>query len=124
MGRRVLVIDDEEAILQMVREVLTRRGYEVDIARDGETGLERLDKAAYDVMLCDWKMPGINGQEVYERLQTRHSELADRVIFITGDVVNEHAQEFLTRHNKLCLAKPFSLADFREAIGKVLPKAA
>ena len=86
--------------------------------------LERLGKFTYDVMLCDWKMPGINGQEVYERIQADHTQMSDRVIFITGDVVNEHAREFLNKHNKLCLAKPFSLVDFREAIGKVLPKAA
>jgi PleD family two-component response regulator len=63
-GKKVLVIDDEEPILEMVRATLTRRGYQVDIAADGETGLRHLDRGKYDVTLCDWKMPGLNGQQV------------------------------------------------------------
>lgn len=119
-GKKVLVIDDEEPILQMVREALAPRGYEVDTAPDGEAGLQRVNQRRYDVLLCDWKMPGLNGQEVYERLRSKNRDLANRVIFITGDVVNDHCRQFLQTNNKICLPKPFTLTEFRDAIGKVI----
>jgi two-component system NtrC family sensor kinase len=118
-GKKVLVIDDEEPILQMVRETLTRRGYHVDIAVDGETGLRHLDREKYDVTLCDWKMPGLNGQQVYERIRKKNPAQSERIIFITGDVVNEKTCKFLEDQHRVCLAKPFTFAEFRSALGKV-----
>jgi signal transduction histidine kinase/CheY-like chemotaxis protein len=119
-GRKVLVIDDEEAILEMVRETLSEQGYEVDVVRDGESALRRVNQKTYDLALCDWKMPGLNGQQVYERLRASHPALSERLIFITGDVINDKAQTFLRETNKVCLSKPFSLVEFRAAIGKAL----
>lgn len=119
-GRRVLVIDDEEPILHMVRDALTCCGYQVDVAPDGETGLRRLSQKRYDVTLCDWKMPGMSGQEVFERVRLKDRALSDRIIFITGDVVNEKTRHFLEEQKRVCLPKPFSLAEFREAIARML----
>jgi len=123
VGKKVLVIDDEEPILQLMRETLTRRGYEVDTAPDGETGLRRVSQSRYDVMLCDWKMPGLNGREVYERLRAKNPAQSERMIFITGDVVNEKTRRFLDEEKKYCLPKPFSLSEFRAAIGRILAAA-
>jgi two-component system NtrC family sensor kinase len=119
-GKRVLVIDDEEPILQMVRDALTPCGYEVDIASDGESGLRQIGRKQYDVALCDWKMPGLNGQQVYERLRAINPALSSRIIFITGDVINEKTRRFLEQQNKICLPKPFTMLEFRTAIKKVL----
>jgi two-component system NtrC family sensor kinase len=120
VGKRVLVVDDEDAILQMIREALTRSGYRVDIAHDGESALRRLGQYHYDLALCDWKMPGLNGQQVYERLQESNPEMSRRLIFITGDMVNKNTQEFLQSRDKICLSKPFTLVEFRSAISRVL----
>ncbi len=120
VGKKVLVIDDEEAILEMVRDTLSGHGYHVDVARDGETALRQLRQKPYDLALCDWKMPGLNGQQVYERLRATNPGLSDRMVFITGDVINDKAQKFLNDRHKVCLSKPFSLAEFRAAIGKAL----
>jgi two-component system NtrC family sensor kinase len=120
VGKKVLVIDDEDAILQMVREALSEHGYEVDVARDGESALRRLGQTPYDLALCDWKMPGLNGQQVYERLRVSNPGLSERMIFITGDVINDKTQKFLHDCKKVCLSKPFSLEEFRDAIGKAL----
>lgn len=119
-GKKVLVIDDEESILQMVREALGQSGYDVDVASDGESALRHLQKGSYDLALCDLKMPGLNGQQVYERVRATNPKLSERMIFITGDVVNERTRAFLRERNKVCLTKPFSLAEFRNAITKAL----
>jgi len=120
VGKKVLVIDDEESILHMVREALTEHGYEVDFAQDGETALQRLNQVPYDLTLCDWKMPGLNGQQVYEHLRASNPALSERLIFITGDVINHKTQQFLNESKRACLTKPFSLAEFRTAVCKAL----
>jgi two-component system NtrC family sensor kinase len=119
-GKRVLVVDDEDSILQMIREALMRHGYKVDVAHDGESALRRLSQYHYDLALCDWKMPGLNGQEVYERLNASDPEMSRRMIFITGDVVNQNTQEFLRSQDKVCLSKPFTLLEFSSAINRVI----
>jgi CheY-like chemotaxis protein len=119
-GKRVLVIDDEESILEMVRGELTQHGYEVDVASDGEAALQRVSETHYDLALCDWKMPGLNGGDVYDRLVSSNPELSQRFLFITGDVISDRVKRFLKERSKKCLLKPFSLAEFREAVEQAL----
>ena len=118
----MLVIDDEEPILQMVSEVLSRSGYEVDVASDGERALKRLGDRRYDLAICDWKMPGLNGRQVYERIRASDMAMSERLIFMTGDVINDRVQEFLKQEKKFCLTKPFSLTEFEDAVQQALPK--
>jgi two-component system, NtrC family, sensor kinase len=119
-GKKILVIDDEEPILEMLRDGLTSHGYEVAVAASGEAGLNRLKQNRCDVVFCDWKMPGLNGRQVYESLRTASPALCQRVVFITGDVVNEQMRGFLKHENRLCLAKPFTFDEVRSAIKTVL----
>jgi len=122
-GKKILVIDDEEIILEMLREELTSHGYEVDVAATGEAGLDRLKQKSCDVVFCDWKMPGLNGRQVYENLRTANPRLCRRVVFITGDVVNEQMRGFLAQEKRFCLAKPFTFDEVRDAIKTVLAAA-
>jgi two-component system, NtrC family, sensor kinase len=119
-GKKVLVIDDEEPILEMVRAALSAEGFQVDVARDGEAALRRVSQTPYDLALCDWKMPGLSGEQVYERVRASNPALSERMIFITGDVISDRIQKFLCERNKVCLSKPFSLGEFRSAIDKAL----
>lgn len=118
-GKSVLVIDDEESILQLVSEILTGSGYRVDTATDGESALRRVDQGKYDFAVCDWKMPGMNGREFFEKLSVTHPALAHNLIFMSGDVINTQTQAFLSERNKFCLGKPFSLRDFEKALNGV-----
>lgn len=116
-GKRVLVIDDEEWILELVRQILKLDGFEVDVARDGQSALQHVVRSNYQLLVCDWKMPGLSGPQLYDRIQLVNPEAAARVIFMTGDVVSETFQEFLKKHSKSCLSKPFSVQEFRQTIG-------
>ena len=82
--------------------------------------MNRLSQTSYDLALCDWKMPGLNGQQVYERARTVNPTLSARMIFITGDIINDRTRKFLEQQNKICLPKPFTIMEFRAAIKKVL----
>jgi two-component system NtrC family sensor kinase len=119
-GKRVLVVDDEEGLLQMMSEELNRRGYEVVTATGGETGLRQLQQNHFDAMICDWKMPGMSGRQVYEKLRTTRPDFCRRVIFVTGDVINDLMQKFLEQEKRPCLAKPFALAELRRVIKAVV----
>jgi len=119
-GKKVLVVDDEEIILQMLEESLTRRGFQMDAVGDGEAALQRLREERYDLTLCDWKMPGLNGQQIYRRMQSMNPDLCRRVIFITGDVINEQMREFLKSERRPCLTKPFAMSDLHATINAVL----
>ena len=121
-GKRVLVIDDEEAILNLISETLSRCGYDVTVAADGETALHHFRQNHFDVAFCDWKMPGLNGRQVYEQLQTTNPRLCQRVVFITGDVVNEQMREFLESEKRPCLTKPFTMTQFHDAIKAVMAR--
>ncbi|MHB1015202.1 MAG: sigma-54-dependent transcriptional regulator, partial [Desulfurivibrionaceae bacterium] len=64
---RLLIIDDEESMLQMLSVVTSKGGYAVTLARNGEEGLAALAKGPFDLILCDLKMPRLNGQEFLKK---------------------------------------------------------
>ena len=82
--------------------------------------LRHLRSTRYDLTVCDWKMPGLSGQQVYEQLHASDPKAAEGLIFMTVDVVNEKTQQFLNEHGNICLEKPFSLDAFRSAVSKAL----
>lgn len=121
--RSVLVVDDESWILDLARELLKRDGHTVETATSGEKGLELIRSREFEVVLCDWKMPGLSGAEFYEQLTLTKPEVVKRVLFMTGDVMNESFQAFIRRHQRECLPKPFSIDDFRRAVARAIPTA-
>ena len=119
-GKRVLIVDDEVPIVDLIRQVLADAQYDVDTAPDGQTALQRASQQRYDMILCDWKMPGLTGREVFEQLVTSNPKAAERFVFMTGDVINERTQEFLKKYGRQCLTKPFSLNEFRAAVSEIV----
>lgn len=117
-GKSVLIVDDEEWIRVLVGELLEREGYSVEPVSSGEQAIAILRDRKFDLVLCDWKMPGMNGMRIFEHLLVNDLELAKRVLFMTGDVVNDTFEEFLRRHGRACLPKPFSINEFRTAVAR------
>jgi signal transduction histidine kinase/CheY-like chemotaxis protein len=122
-GRKILVVDDEEDILGLVTQILSRQGYEVQGAPDGQNALVHLGKQRFDLIISDWKMPGINGQQLYQRLLEIDPKAAATMIFMTGDVLSEKTEKYLSEQGKTCLAKPFSVADFQRVVGEIFQRA-
>ena len=118
-GKNILVIDDEESILQLTRSTLTPRGYRVDTVSDGESALRLVAENRYDLILCDWKMPGLNGEQVHARLHSDHPVAAAKMVFMTGDIMNDRTQKFLLEKNIYCISKPFSLEELRGVIKRM-----
>jgi len=114
-GLRVLVVEDEPALAVAVAEALSDAGFTVDRAGDGEEGLTRLTEARYDLIVCDLKMPRIDGMQFYRAMAAATPTLARRVIFVTGDVAGTDAERFLEETGCRWLSKPFRLGDLLRA---------
>ena len=114
-GLRVLVVEDEPALGVAVAEALQDAGFDVDRAGDGEEGLTRLAENRYDLIVCDLKMPRIDGMQFYHAMAAATPALARRVIFVTGDVAGTDAERFLEETGCRWLSKPFRLGDLLRA---------
>lgn len=117
--RRALVCEDDPSIRALVRTILRRDGFEVDLAEDGQEGLEKLDRGCYDVLVLDLMMPRIDGYEVVERLSARPGQLKKVVIMTaaTEAIRNRFPASVCT-----LIAKPFDIDRFtaivRECAGR------
>jgi len=118
--KRILVVEDEPAISQVCRLVLTRDGFEVDTAVDGRMAQGMLREGDYDLILMDIRMPVMGGREFYQILEVQYPELVDRVIFATGDVIGSDTRKFLERSGRPFLPKPFTPDELKTIVRETL----
>jgi CheY-like chemotaxis protein len=118
--RRILVVDDEASIRQLLTGVLEIDGHDVHVASNGREALERVGREPFDLIITDIKMPVMGGPDLYRRLSDEANPLARRVIFITGDTVAPETRKFLQGVDNAVLAKPFRLRDVRESVRAAL----
>jgi two-component system NtrC family sensor kinase len=116
----VLVVEDETALASAVVEALNASGFKAEHAADGEEGLACVRRRPYDVIVCDLKMPRVDGMTFYRAIRATAPELARRVIFVTGDVAGTDAERFLDDSGCRWLAKPFRLGDLLRAVRDTL----
>jgi CheY-like chemotaxis protein len=83
----VLVVDDEPGFLNGLTRLLQRDGHIVESATDGQAALALLQEGCCDPILCDLRMPALDGQTLYGLLQRQHPTLCQRLIFLTGDTL-------------------------------------
>jgi CheY-like chemotaxis protein len=117
---RILVIDDEQSFVSGLAQILRRDGYTVDTAENGTAGLTQLQAHCYDVLLCDLRMPGLNGPDLYALVLHQYAYLSQRVIFLTGDTLSANSTAFLEKCAQPWLPKPCNAAAIRSAIQHVL----
>ena len=119
-GRAVLVVEDETALASAVIDALRDGGYTVDYAPDGEQALLKVSEQTFDAVVCDLKMPRLDGKAFYRALTAAKPALARRVIFVTGDVAGTDAEEFLEESGCRWLSKPFRLADLLKTVKETM----
>jgi signal transduction histidine kinase len=105
--RTILVIDDEVQIIQLLQRILEAEGHVVTAVNSGAQAKEILQHQDFDLVICDLKMPGINGRELYAYLEMTKPEIAKRVIFSTGDIVSDESWSFLQSIKNPFISKPF-----------------
>ena len=119
-GAAVLLVEDERALATALGDALTDAGLLVDHAADGEEALARVRQKTYDVIVCDLKMPRVDGMTFYRAIAAATPALARRIIFVTGDVAGTDAERFLDDSGCRWLAKPFRLGDLLRAVRETL----
>ncbi len=106
---RVLVVDDESVIAQLIADVLGGEGFEVDTAPHGLAALDRLANRTYDVILSDLRMPELDGFGLFREIERRYPDLLGRFVFITGTSEHTDYQGFIDDVKVPVLTKPFDM---------------
>ena len=113
MKHRVLVIDDAPVIRELLKDVLTDFGFQVDLAGNGLIGTQQVEKNDYDLIFCDVHMPVLNGQETVIRIKEIKPNIP---IIMTDSFPDLDAQEAQDAGAICCLNKPFDLDELRQML--------
>ncbi len=117
--RRVLVVDDEPVIQKLTAEALGGENDVVGVSNANDAA-RRLLAEDFDVVLLDLSLGGdVTGRSLYETLLVQQPEVAERVVFVTGGIVDAETQEFVTHSGRDYLQKPFHLRTLREVVARV-----
>ena len=117
----VLVIEDEPSVMSFVRAALERAGYVVTTAASGAEALPLLEQGDFLGVVSDMRTPGgVDGADVHAWLAANRPTLVSKLIFITGDIVNEETAKTLIRTGAPCVEKPFRISQLIEIVKKVM----
>ena len=120
----ILVVEDETSVMGFLVAALERWGYRTAQAPSGVEALRMLASASYMGVISDMRTPGgVNGADVHAWIAANRPELVSRVIFITGDTVNEETQDILRRTGAPCIEKPFRVQQLIEVVQTTMGKA-
>ncbi|MCJ7514694.1 MAG: PAS domain S-box protein, partial [Dehalococcoidia bacterium] len=117
---RILVVDDEPVIRNIVSRVLSGEGHKVDTADNAADALKKIETKRYSLILLDIKMPGMDGVELYKRIQKVRKSLTRRVVFITGDAMGADTEKFLAEIKSAHIEKPFDAEQLKKAVKRAL----
>ena len=117
---RILVVEDEPTVARLIADVLEDEGFQVAVLLDGREALERATRESFDLVICDMKMPGLDGQHFYKSLKRAVGPPGCRFLFVTGDTIGPHTQTFLMQHRLPYLSKPFRVEELAEHVWRVL----
>jgi two-component system NtrC family sensor kinase len=121
MGRaRILVIDDERAVRDLISDALNIEGHEVLTAENGKEGLDLIGQYRFDLVFCDLRMPEMDGQALYEEVQRDHPQVLKRIVFVTAQANSSDYGPFLRETGIPVIEKPFTLSQLRQAVTKMV----
>ena len=120
---RILVVEDEPTVAQLIVDVLGEEGHRVEAVLDSQEGLTQLSRSRYDLVICDFRMPRLDGRAFFDALVRAGSPVQEQIIFITGDTLALRTVTFLEQHGLPYLAKPFLVEELKIAVNRMLEKA-
>ena len=119
---KILLVDDEQDILDILARALGIAGYNVDAACNGQLALDKVSAQDYDLIVTNIRMPVMGGEAFYRELCSSYPRLAKRVIFCTGDIASLATQRFLNTTGAPVIFKPFQLSTVLDVVSWKLAK--
>lgn len=113
---RVLVVENDYDVGQIINDVLEYDGHSVDVANSGRVALSKMEWHGYDVILSDIRMPEMDGPSFYEALTDKMPQYIERLAFMTGDTLSPRVREFLDTSKRPYVEKPITPGDIRELV--------
>jgi CheY-like chemotaxis protein len=118
---RILVVDDEPSVRELLNKVLQEMGHSVDVVSDAGLAMQIIYAGTiYDLILADIRMPGMNGVDLCTLILSQMPEMQNRIIVITGDVMGADIKEFLEIHKLAYIPKPFDIKVLKEQVQAVV----
>ena len=118
--KRVLVVDDESSIVDLLREGLASAGFDVDAAENARGALDLVKENLYDLAILDFALPDMNGVMLHNEMRRMDAELAERTLFISGLAQSADDLDYFSSAASGFLAKPFAVADVIRELNKLL----
>lgn len=119
-AKTIAIVDDEASVGETLGAMLESLGHRVTVYDSGEAAIADLLAGRFDLILLDLRMPGLDGPALYRLLHSHEPRLAERIIFLTGDVVSPESEAFLEQTGNLYLLKPFTLNEVQQLLATAL----
>lgn len=116
---QVLAVDDEEPILDLIRETLPSSSYRVDAVTNCRDALSRIKSIPYDLVILDLLLPDMNGFVLSQEISRLRPRLKDRILFISAVLFGKNTVEHLSSMGAGFLPKPFETGSLLEAVEKI-----
>lgn len=119
-GKNILVVDDEDMIVELLSNFLSHHGYNTKGVMAGEQALELIEKKNFDLIISDYRMPGLGGKKLYEKLIEIKPEMAKKILFITGEIAEEKSLNFMKKTGIPVIHKPFDINEFINTVNSLV----
>ncbi len=116
--KKIIVVDDERDIRELIIEVMSGEGFEVDAAETAENALSMIKNNIYDVAIIDFNLPDMDGLTLHHRFKVMDKELANNTIFISGLIQSKDNLDYFFTQSAGFLPKPFRIKDLIFAVKK------
>ncbi len=113
---KILVVEDEKVVAELIKEVIESDGQIVTIAKDGEEGLKILREESFDVIVVDYKMPKMTGEEFFDKALKEKLAGRKQFLFMTGDSLHPETQKFFSSLGQRYLEKPFTILELKNIV--------
>lgn len=123
MAKKILVIDDEELITKSLLKLLNSEGYEATVVKSGGDAIEEVNKNGFDLIICDMRMPDIDGIETIKKIRSYLKKLNKKIIpeiLITGYADKEKYETAIDLKVADYIYKPFDKTDFLQAVKRAI----
>ena len=123
MAKRILVIDDEALVIESLKKLLKKKGYDVSIAKNGLEAMQRIEEGDFDLIVSDIRMPDMNGIEIIKKIREylkQNGKGSVPEILITGYASKENLEEAKKLNVADYIYKPFNIKDFLDVIERNL----